>query len=453
MPTRGGISISGDNGANSPGTFTQETRLNTAFNSFCGVSAGTYAYRIDGYNGNQPEIGGTLLVGEGTTFLSGGGTASSICPTTLRNNSSLGPSNIVNVSGIWLAESNQTSFTLDQLPLNFPFMIATRSVAYSLFANDPYVFECGLDANYTTSVDEAWCMRSFWWSWLKAPANAFAQNLVVFSTDTSIPIGQYFTFYPAAAVGQFFGTGSTEDTLATGFFAGYGGSTANITFVRTAVGGGRSRVFSSTFFLLSQPSRPLRAEPLTYTMDGFPVTVTGLNFTGQNTGALIATTLAAGINSAVAADTLGTITTGSVAANSACTFTATIAAGVMTVSAVATNCILNNTKITGTGYSGQIVSQISGTAGGVGTYSVFYVPGQAFIGPETITQSYGTFTATTVASGTLSVGQHLADSGGLLRAPSLWRILAGQQAEAVRALGATERLGKCFLARRKGLRR
>jgi hypothetical protein len=107
--------------------------------------------------------------------------------------------------------------------------------------------------------------------------------------------------------------------------------------------------------------------------------------------------------------------TGSIAAGTA-SFTGSVAGNVLTVSAVASGTIQPGGVLAGTvGGSGvlagtQIVSQLSGTAGGTGTYAVS--PGeQTVLGGGAMTESYGTLTVSAVSSGTVGVGGAVSGTG------------------------------------------
>lgn len=119
----------------------------------------------------------------------------------------------------------------------------------------------------------------------------------------------------------------------------------------------------------------------------------------------------------------GASVTGSIAASPAVSVTASIAAvpanssngSVMTVTAVGTGPVVVGGTLSGTGVaSGQTVaSQLTGTAGGIGTY-LLTLP-QAVAASTTVTQSYGVLTVTAVGSGTLNIGDVLSGtnvSGG-----------------------------------------
>lgn len=110
--------------------------------------------------------------------------------------------------------------------------------------------------------------------------------------------------------------------------------------------------------------------------------------------------------------------TGSIAAVSATSVTASIAApapnttqpSVMTVTVVGSGAIRVGGVLSGSGVvtGTTVVEQLTGTTGGVGTYTVD-IPQTVAL--TTITMAAGTLTVTAVASGTLGVGQVLAGSG------------------------------------------
>jgi hypothetical protein len=84
--------------------------------------------------------------------------------------------------------------------------------------------------------------------------------------------------------------------------------------------------------------------------------------------------------------------------------------GVMTVTAVGSGSVVVGTTISGTGVvSGTTVTvQLTGTAGGIGTYGVS-IP--QTVASTTVSGTYGILTVTAVGSGTLSIGNVLSGSG------------------------------------------
>lgn len=99
--------------------------------------------------------------------------------------------------------------------------------------------------------------------------------------------------------------------------------------------------------------------------------------------------------------------TGSIAAN---VFTGSIASNVLTITAVTTGVLTAGQTISGTNVTAgtQILSQLTGTSGGVGTYQVSIVQ---TVASTTITGSGGTMTVTAVGSGAVGLGDALTGSG------------------------------------------
>lgn len=152
---------------------------------------------------------------------------------------------------------------------------------------------------------------------------------------------------------------------------------------------------------------------------GFPVTVhTQGDFWVKNNGATQALVgqkayadLQTGKVSFAATGSASTASaTGSIAA-SAFSVTGSIAGNVLTVSGVTSGTVVPGATISGTGIAGgtQIVSQISGTTGGIGTYAVS-IPEQS-VASTTVSGTYGTFTAASALSGTFEVGGVLSGTG------------------------------------------
>lgn len=102
--------------------------------------------------------------------------------------------------------------------------------------------------------------------------------------------------------------------------------------------------------------------------------------------------------------------TGPIAAGTG-SFTGSITDNVLTVTAVGSGVAVVGGILSGTGVATgtQIVAQLSGTAGGIGTYAVS-IPGQS-AASTTISETYGTLTVSAVSSGTLKVGAVLSGSG------------------------------------------
>lgn len=106
----------------------------------------------------------------------------------------------------------------------------------------------------------------------------------------------------------------------------------------------------------------------------------------------------------------GGSTTGTIAAGSS-TFTGAIAGNVLTATAV-TGLLVPGELIAGTGVptGTAIVSQLTGTALGAGTYLLNV--GELALAAAAMTGSYGLFTAVSALTGSFAVGQLLAGVGG-----------------------------------------
>jgi hypothetical protein len=92
-------------------------------------------------------------------------------------------------------------------------------------------------------------------------------------------------------------------------------------------------------------------------------------------------------------------------------FTGSIADNLMTITAVGSGTVVVGGTMAGTGVATgtQVISQVSGTTGGVGVYLVS--PRDQTVASTTITETYGLFSPGTLASGSFGVGQTLSGSG------------------------------------------
>ena len=108
----------------------------------------------------------------------------------------------------------------------------------------------------------------------------------------------------------------------------------------------------------------------------------------------------------------GASATGSSIAASTFSVTGSVAGNVLTVTVVGSGTLYPGASISGTSIptapAPQIVSQLTGTAGGVGTYSLNV--GEITAASETISGTYGTLTIGT-ATGTFAIGDVLTGSG------------------------------------------
>lgn len=113
---------------------------------------------------------------------------------------------------------------------------------------------------------------------------------------------------------------------------------------------------------------------------------------------------------ATGAPTSGASATGTISAQTG-SWTGSIAGDVMTVTGAVTGLVVPGGILSGTGVvtGTQVLSQISGTANGDGTY---YVSASQTVAATTISETYGLFTAVSAQSGTWVVGDVLSGAGG-----------------------------------------
>ena len=153
---------------------------------------------------------------------------------------------------------------------------------------------------------------------------------------------------------------------------------------------------------------------------GYPVTLfTGGDFWVKNEGTTQALpgqyAYASFANGAVnfAAASSAATASGSTSSVAASTFSVTgsISGNTLTVTAVSSGTIYAGATISGTGIATgtQIVSQVSGTTGGVGVYSVSI--GEQTAASTTVSGTYGTLTVGGTVTGTFVVGGTLSGSG------------------------------------------
>ncbi len=104
--------------------------------------------------------------------------------------------------------------------------------------------------------------------------------------------------------------------------------------------------------------------------------------------------------------------TGSIAAGAGASATGTIVGNIFTATAALSGTFVIGGVLTGTGVATgtTIVSQLSGTAGGLGTYAVS-IPEQN-VTSTTISETWGVFTAASALVGTFGVGDSLSGPGG-----------------------------------------
>lgn len=117
-------------------------------------------------------------------------------------------------------------------------------------------------------------------------------------------------------------------------------------------------------------------------------------------------------------------TASSIAPATAISMTGSITGNVLTITAVSTGTMVPGAILTGSGVATgtQVTAQLTGTAGGIGTYSV-NIPDQA-VTSTTIGGTYGTLTVGGTVTGAFGVGNTLSGSG-VTAGTTIWGLGTG----------------------------
>jgi hypothetical protein len=236
-----------------------------------------------------------------------------------------------------------------------------------------------------------------------AQSNPYALDRLFLDSSHRIPFNEVLSFDSATAVDNYFGVNSFSARLATEFFSGYTGSSANMLFARFVPGGGRARLYGGDSLTL-QGLKNINGA-LSLTSEGYTFNAS-VNLANATSFASAATLIQSALNAAqpTVATTTGSITPGSAV------FTGSIGSGLMDVTAVSSGSIAIGGVLTGDGYVGHVVAQTSGTPGGVGVYDAWLTP--AVVPPGTaLSETYGTLTTGPVNSGGVRAGQEVTGSG------------------------------------------
>ncbi|MDB5280876.1 MAG: hypothetical protein JWR61_5831, partial [Ferruginibacter sp.] len=245
---------------------------------------------------------------------------------------------------------------------------------------------------------------------LSAGGNALVLNGLMLTQNTRVPVGKVLSFpNDGVSVASYFGASSAEATVAAIYFNGFNGSSqkpASILFAQYNAAAVAAYLRGGPVNQITIAQLQGLTGSLSVLMDGYAHTANALDLSGATSFSAAAALIETGLNASAA---VGAVVTGAIAPATA-SVTGSIAGNVLTVTAVASGVLVPGAVLAGTGVTANtaITSQLSGTAGGVGTYAVSIAQ---VVASETISATYGTMTVTAVASGTLSVGQTLSGSG------------------------------------------
>jgi hypothetical protein len=242
-----------------------------------------------------------------------------------------------------------------------------------------------------------------------AGGNALQLTGLCLTQNSRVPIGTVASYPSALAVSAAFGGSSSEAAAAAIYFGGFTNSTAKpgaMLFVQYPSVAVPAYLRGASVASMTLAQLQALSGSLTVTVDGEVQTASSISLAAatsfSNAAALIATAFAAydGV----------TANTTTIAVASSTTGTASITGNVMNATAV-TGTLVVGGVISGTGITAgtTIVSQLTGIAGGVGTYQVSVIQNVA---STAITQSAGLMTVSgSMASGFLAVGQTIVGSG------------------------------------------
>ena len=242
-------------------------------------------------------------------------------------------------------------------------------------------------------------------------AGGAALDLIGLMLDngTRVPVGQVLSFPTQPAVAAYFGTASHQAAVASRYFLGFVDSDAlpgaqlwtqyNPTSVAAWIRGGRLGLTLAQLQNLSGS--------LDVLIDGYAHDASSIVLSSATSFSNAASLIQTGINGSLSSAASGSAS--SIAPETA-SVTASISGVVMDVSAVGSGTLYPGSVLSGTGVtSGTIVDeQLTGTAGGVGTYVVSIAQTTP---STTVTAAYGLLTAGGTLTGSFAVGQTLTGSG------------------------------------------
>lgn len=245
-----------------------------------------------------------------------------------------------------------------------------------------------------------------------AAGNQFALNGLMLTESWRVPVGTVQAFSDAADVGKFFGSGSQENLDATVYFNGFTGRTqvpSTMFAAQFPANGASAWLLGGAIDTLTISELQAITGSLTIVVDGYTYTDASFNLNSATSFTAAATLIEAALNASLPAGAVSAATGGGIAPETvACT--GFINGSVMTLTA-APSFVPVGAAVAGAGVTAgtRVVAQLSGAAGGVGTYAV----NQAQSVPSTtLTVTYGLMTLSgTNASGTFSVGQELTGTG------------------------------------------
>ena len=242
-------------------------------------------------------------------------------------------------------------------------------------------------------------------------SSPYALNRLFLVGQNTTPANTVLSFSSATAVANYFGATSREASLANEFFAGYGSTSAKMLFTRFGNYRRPHLLGANISNLLTLKELQGISGSVAITFQGYAYSGS-INLSGVTSFADAASEITTALNHNLP---VAAVTAGSSIAPVSVSFTGSLNRELLTITSVSSGSIELGAMISGTGIlpGSQIVTQLEGTPGGPGLYSLF--KGGGVTSSETITETYGVLTVGAVNSGTVAVGEKVTGAGVLPR--------------------------------------
>lgn len=243
-------------------------------------------------------------------------------------------------------------------------------------------------------------------------ANAqYALDRLFLEIGDDTPLGDVLPFNSETEVANYYGATSDEAKLAAEFFYGYSGSSADMLFTRYPFLPARAHLYGSNISNLTLGELQNIKGSLGITSEGYKY-YGSVNLSRVTSFSEAATAIQAALNRKLP---IAAVTTGSSIMPVSVSFTGSINAAVLDVTALSSGAIQIGSVITAAGLpSGvQVTSQLSGTPNGVGVYGLFLhgaAKHDGSVPSETMNETYGVLTVGSVSTGTVAIGQQVTDA-------------------------------------------
>ena len=270
-------------------------------------------------------------------------------------------------------------------------------------------------------------------TWLPESANAqHALDRLFLDVNNRTPLYKVLSFKNETEVANFYGARSLEASLAAQDFCWPTAAPRSICSLRVFQwGSARAHLYGRADLSDLEKLGQLQAVngSLSVGSQGYDYSVS-INLSGVPSFPAAAARISAALNRRLP---VGAVTTESSIAPVTASFTGSISAAVLNVTAIQSGSIQVGSMITGPGIPAvgrQVVSQIGGKPDGVGTYAIWYIEGRGFSVPATnMTETYGVLTVGSVSSGKVAAGQQVTDvTGGVLPDTAIQANLTGNGA-------------------------